>query len=258
MSRLSLAFSALAAVACACTAGGPDPGTSAPAADSNVPIIDPRAWSARSRGGGAEAEQVSTRDGRCQITARAGTAVLWSSELCVAGRGDAVFLSPDGMSLIAVEPLPEHQGPNWSGAAVLTLLSRGALVRRVTAGELVGAPRIQDMRRDYSWLRGVELGGEPSSAVRWTADGGGVVFETIDGRSYTVGFDGSGLQAALSPEQAAQAAQARAEAEAEAREASDTRTYRWEDAEGSTHYTKLRAVPRAFRARAAPVDSDPR
>jgi hypothetical protein len=140
---------------------------------------------------------------------------------------------------------------------VLTIWDRAGALRRVALGELLG-PRAEDMSRSYSWLRGVELGADPGAGARYAAGGAAVEVDTIGGRTFTMGFDGSGLPAAPTAEALARAERARQERQQAARDAADARLYRWEDADGAVRFGRIARVPAAYRARAVPVEDGTR
>jgi hypothetical protein len=214
------------------------------------------AWIATSLNRTIEARQAGA-GAPCALEVRARGQLAWRAEACAAASGDRVFVSPDGERLLVVAPLPEHAGPDWSQAVVLTLWQRAAVTRRVSAGELLGA-RAEDMSRSYSWLRGVELGADPGAGARYAAGGAAVEIDTVAGRTFTVGFDGSGLPPAASTEALARADRERRDRQQAARDAADTRVYRWEDADGAVRFGSIAHVPAAYRARALPVEDGAR
>jgi hypothetical protein len=235
-----------------CT-GCSEPTPARSAADLSPPRVERPAWTARSHDRAVEVRQTGLA-GACSLEAGSPGKPSWRAAVCVASPDDRVFLSSDGEHLLVVTPLPEHRGPDWSEAVVLTLLQRGTVARRVAAAEILGPGLAGDMSRHYSWLRGAELGGDPAAGARYAAGGAAVEIETVGGRAFTVGFDGAGLPPPPSAEALASAARERQEAARAARDAADTRVYRWEDAEGAVHFGRVARIPPALRAQAVPVE----
>lgn len=204
-------------------------------------------WRAASKDGGAVVEQRGGADG-CRVAARRGDAELWSMAACVARKSQLPFVSPDGLRLLVVDPLPDHDGPDWSGSVAALLFEKGALLRTVAAGDLVADARIRHMVKDFSWIAGA---GEAQPPARYAGDGLGVEFRTVDGRAVKLAFDGRDFP---TPRPVSRRAPDPAPREVGA--AADERAlYRWEDGDGSIHYGRRFEIPEDARARARPVDA---
>jgi hypothetical protein len=244
----TLAVALLAAMACRAP---PPERTAAP----SPPQVEQPAWTARSHDRSIEARQAG-QAGACTLTVAGPGRPGWSAAVCAATGADRVFVSPDGERLLVVTPLPEHQGPDWTEAVVVTLLQRGIAARRVAAGELLGPALAADLSRHYSWLRGLELGSDPDAGARYAPGGAAVELETVAGRVFTVAFDGAGLPPPPTAEALASAARERLDLERATRDAADRRLYRWEDAEGAVHFGRIARIPQSLRARAVPVEGE--
>jgi len=212
-----------------------------------------RAW--RSAGGAVEVrEEGAQGDCRLALASPAGSAPSWRFPACPTRQGTIPFASADGRHLLLVEPLPVHQGADWSGATLLVLVESGTVVRRAAGRDLVSPGRIGRMTSDFSWLRGAGSA-EVQGAARLAPGGEAVELDTIDGRTLSVRLDGTGWPE-VRPEPTGPAASAAAGATAARAEAEDETVYRWDDAEGGVHFAKLRDIPPAQRARVKRVTAE--
>ncbi len=210
-------------------------------------------WRAASRDGAAVVEQTGGPEG-CRAAARRQGAELWSVVACLATRSQLPFVSPDGLRLLVIDPLPDHAGPDWSGAVAALLFEKGALLRTVAAGDMVAAARISNMVKDFSWLSGA---GDSASPARYAAEGKAVAFRTVDGRTVTLAFDGGNFptprpSSKSAPEPAPQSA---LPGKGVAGDPEEGAVYAWEDGEGNVHYGHRFEIPDAYRKQARPVDA---
>ncbi len=205
-------------------------------------------WRAASKDGRAVVEQRGGADG-CRVAARRGDAELWSMSACIARRSQLPFVSPDGMRLLVVDPLPDHDGADWSGSVAALLFEKGALLRTVAAGDMVADARIRHMVKDFSWIAGA---GEQQPPARYAGDGRGVEFRTVDGRAVRLGFDGDDFPTARSASRRDPPPAPPAKVTA----GDDDALYRWEGRDGSIHYGRRFEIPEDARGRARRVDAD--
>jgi hypothetical protein len=209
---------------------------------------------------------------RVEATVKPDDRVLWTSQTCLPVPSGLAFLSPNGERVLVLDLFPSSQmaqGPDWTHVPLLSCWSRGAVVRQYSGGEILSASRVTDMRKVLSWVRGDSFE-EAHAAARASADGSQVTVDLVDGRSLTLGFEGSALaeppsmpppapaperagDATPQPDQPAASAQA---ARAPDPLAADERgLYRWEDDQGELHFGVGSQVPARFRKRAQPVSA---
>ncbi len=193
--------------------------------------------------------------------------ILWTSQTCLPAPSGLAFLSPNGEQLLVLDLFPSSQvaqGPDWSHVPIVSVWSRGAVVRQYTGSEILSAAQVTDMKRVLSWVRG-DTFEHAQAAARASPDGSQVTIALVDGRSLTLGFGGEALPAppaaATAPAPAAEDLQQAPEAaprEQAARPSGpapldEQALYRWEDDQGELHFGVGAQVPPRHRKRARPV-----
>jgi len=222
------------AVASPAPASGPEMGAPSPP----QPVIA-ATWSVRTADGAVELGQFGRPPEPCQLEARRAGQVIWTANRCVARVGQAMFLGPDGETVIAVERfVPRGDGADGTGP-VVAVSRRGEPVRTFRAAEL--APLERYLFSD-GWLASADRGAE--SAPRLGDAGDAVRLVTARATVVTIRFDGVGWPE--NPERAAATAVRRGEPDP----TDDATMFRWEDARGDVHYTVASEVP-SDRARTA-------
>jgi hypothetical protein len=134
-----------------------------------------------------QVRQTAKSKGSCTVTCMRGADRLWSSDRCLATRGQFRFISRSGEKLLVLYPEPEVEGP--AGDVELGALWRGGvLARRYTAAQVLGS--LQGTRIEAGqlhWLHRDHLPVEIDGGVRVTL---------ADGRGEFLYFDGSGVPTA--------------------------------------------------------------
>lgn len=244
-----------AALALGCTSGpqpaqaptsAPEPNppvTSAATAPVEPPPPDPE-WTVQAGAGGASLSQVGAPPGPCVVTARRDGRVLWAAPVCLARRGQPVFLGPDGETAMALERfVPRGEAAGRIGPVVL-VSRRGEPIRGFLPEDLSPSARLTF---SDAWLapRGHGDGDGPALAE----SGQAVRFATAGGPVITLRFDGRDWPPSAAERQAA-ARKGKLDVEDE------STLYRWEDARGDLHFTLARDVPPALASKARPVTAD--
>lgn len=251
--RLLLAAVLSAALAFGCTS---EPQPSPPAAPDRPPLaeaatsapgeptpVDPE-WTVRADAGGATLSQVGAPPGPCAVTARRDGAVLWAAPVCLARRGQPIFLGPDGETAVVLERfVPRGEAKGRIGPVVL-VSRRGEPVRSFLPEDLSPSARLTF---SDAWL--ATLGQGDGAGPELVASGQAVRFATAGGPIITLHFDGRDWPRSAAERQAA-ARKGRLDPEDEAT------LYRWEDAGGQLHFTLARDVPPALASKARPVTAD--
>jgi hypothetical protein len=197
----------------------------APAAE--TPELSHLSWSTVADAPGAlvELRQIATAKGRCSLTATVGGATRWAADVCIASRTQLRFLSPDGDSLVVLEPLPDFASP--LGA----IYRRGRRLTELTPASLhlrPGAMRVEAGK--VHWL------GERDQRV----SAAGVEVQLADGSTLLIGLD-----AAAEPLPAAAVASPGSPEPARCSPCSYT------DDSGTYHLVEnLEQIPEQFRKRA--------
>ncbi len=216
------------------------PATSAPG---EPPPADAE-WTVRAEAGGASLSQAGAPPGPCVLTARRDGAVLWTAPICLARRGQPVFLGPDGETAIVLERfVPRGEAAGRIGPVVL-VTRRGESVRGFLPEDLSPSSRLSF---SDAWLAPLAQGDGVGPGL---ADSGRAVrFATAGGPVITLHFDGRDWPRS--------AAESRAAARKGKLDIEDESTlYRWEDAQGGLHFTLARDVPAALASKARPVTAD--
>jgi hypothetical protein len=226
-------------------ASAPAP-TAAPAA-TPLPAnaIPEQSWTVRSADGLVELRQLALRNGkdtRCETSSMVtspldGTNVAWKWNTCIATPEQLKFVSPDGKRVIVLEPLPTSAQGEWKQVEVATLYEHGLRMRSTTLGTLTEAlDTAPTPSRRFAWAKGTA--GVPGTAPRYTSDGAEIEGETVDGRSFRVGFQGQGF-----PEPA--------------KSSTTVAMYRYEDDKKMSHFVgAIGDIPERYRSRAVPVQSE--
>lgn len=198
-------------------------------------------WSARSADGQAEVRQEPVAGegsvARCTTSATVSPPheelrrVMWKWDTCIATREQLKFVSPDGQRVLVLEPLPTPVGDKGRDAEVVTLYEQGLRVKFLRAGAAVEA--LEERR----WVKGVagHLGVPPA----YSADGTGITFESLEGRAFTLGFDGQGFPPAAEDVRSFMAAEG---------------LYRFQDEQGTTQVVNsVDHIPERYRGEARSV-----
>ncbi|MCY1080542.1 hypothetical protein [Archangium lansingense] len=212
--------------------------------------IPEQTWTARSADGNAEVQQTALRNGkstRCTSTStwsspRDERKVMWKWDTCIATREQLKFVSPDGKRVLVIDPSPAslRTKGDWRDAEVATLYEHGVRVKGAKAGALLDSPiEVREPALRIIWVTG--HGGFPGAPPRYTSDGKAVEFETVDGHTPRLGFDGEGFPVAPEEKQAFTAA---------------ADMYQYEDEKKTVHFVgSLSDVPERYRSRARPVEA---
>ncbi|WP_375771883.1 hypothetical protein NR798_13660 [Archangium gephyra] len=229
------------------------PSPEAPSAQALPPPGDElpeQTWSARSADGNAEIQQTAFRDGkttRCTSTSTWSSPwddkkVMWRWDTCIATREQLKFVSPDGKRVLVIDPLPAslQTKANWQDLEVATLYEHGVRVKGAKAGALLRAPiEVREPQLRIVWVKG--HGGFPGTSPRYTSNGKAVELETVDGHSFSLGFEGEGFPAA--PEEKHVFAGAAG-------------MYQYEDDKKTVNFvSSFDDVPEQYRSRARPVEA---
>ncbi|WNG15407.1 hypothetical protein [Cystobacter fuscus] len=203
-------------------------------------------WTALSADGRAEVRQTRAlggKDSRCTTSSTVSTPferteVMWKWDTCVATREQLKFVSPDGQRLIVLDSLPGLVGQDWRGLELVTLYEQGLRLKFLRAGTAVSAPEVR--REPFSslaWVKGTV--GLPGTPPKYTDDGRAIEFETVDGKTFRLGFDGAGFPR---PAEEARAFVA------------EEGLYRYVDERGTTRVVNsVDDIPERYRSRAARV-----
>ncbi|ATB37188.1 hypothetical protein CYFUS_002609 [Cystobacter fuscus] len=201
-------------------------------------------WTALSADGRAEVRQTRALGGKGCTTSStvstpfARTEVMWKWDTCVATREQLKFVSPDGHRLLVLDSLPGLVGQEWRGLELVTLYEQGLRLKFLRAGTAVRAPEVR--REPFSglaWVKGTV--GLPGTPPKYTDDGKAIEFETVDGRTFQLGFDGAGFPP---PAEEARAFVA------------EEGLYRYTDERGTTRVVNsVDDIPERYRSRAARV-----
>ncbi|HYO51960.1 hypothetical protein, partial [Archangium sp.] len=205
-------------------------------------------WSARSADGNAEVRQTALRDGkapRCTSTSTwsppwDGQSVMWKWNTCIATREQLKFVSPDGKRVLVLDPRPASLPGSWKDVEVATLYEHGVRVKGAKAGALASAPvEVREPSLHLAWVKG--HAGLPGDPPRYTSDGRAVEFETVDGHSFRLSFEGEGFPAPPEEKHGFTASAG---------------MYRYEDEKGTVHFVGSRSeIPDRYRSRAVPVEA---
>jgi hypothetical protein len=232
--------------------GGPEEATASPhaAEGKDTPALAEEkpelSWTASSADGRAEVRQTRSREGkdwRCTTTATVSTPleqteVVWKWDTCLATREQLKFVSPDGHRLLVLDSLPRLVGQDWRGLELVTLHEQGLRLKFLRAGTAVRAPEVR--REPFSglaWVKGTA--GLPGTPPKYSDDGSAIEFETVDGQTFRLGFDGTGFPP---PSEEARAFMA------------EEGLYRYTDARGTTRVVNsVDDIPERYRSRAARV-----
>ncbi len=224
----------------------PAPAPTAPAAmvlPANA--IPEQSWSVRSADGLVELRQLALRNGkdtRCETSSSVtapldGTTVAWKWNTCIATPEQLKFVSSDGKQVIVLEPLPTSTQGEWKQVEVATLYEHGLRMRSTTLGALVDAmDTAPTPSKRFAWAKGTA--GVSGTAPRYASGGAEIEGETVDGRSFRLGFQGQGF-----PEPA--------------KSSTTVAMYRYEDDKKRSHFVgALGDIPERYRGRAVPVQSE--
>jgi len=224
------------------SAPAPTPGAATPLPANAIPE---QSWAVRSADGLVELRQLALRNGkdiRCETSSTVtspldGTNVAWKWNTCIATPEQLKFVSPDGKRVIVLEPLPMSAQGEWKQVEVATLYEHGLRMRSTTLGTLVEAlDTAPTPSRPFAWAKGTA--GVSGTAPRYTSDGAEVEGETVDGRSFRIGFQGQGF-----PEPA--------------KSSTTVAMYRYEDDKKRSHFVgAFGDIPERYRSRAVPVRSE--
>lgn len=252
-------------------------------------------WTQQSADGRFELRQRQDGTG-CRVQAvvksQDGDRPLWSTQTCLPTKSGMAFLSPNGEKVLVLDLFPSvraAQSSDWSQVALISLWSRGAVIRQYTGAEILAADRAANMSKVLSWVRGDTLE-DARRSTQASADGERVTIQLVDGRALTVGFEGNALQppAAERPvhseeppsnlvepasasldDPAPPTVRATPDAVRTAELPRTARTdgaqahmaqdevglYSWEDERGELHMGSGSQVPAKYRSRARPVDA---
>lgn len=149
------------------------------------PALEDLFWTTYGQDGATllQVRQTAKSRGSCNVTCMRGADRLWSTDRCLARRGQLRFVSRDGEKLLVLIPEPEIDGP--AGDVELgTLWRRGALARRYTVAQVLGSLRGTRIEAgQLHWLHR-DLPQEIDGGVRVTL---------ADGRGEFLFFDGTGV-----------------------------------------------------------------
>lgn len=181
----------------------------------------------RAERGAVRVTQLRRQDGTCRISSQGGTA--WEVTGCQGDKTALAFTDRRGERVILLITLPRLSDDD--DGTVLALLDHGRLVRAGLTRDFLGKKaHVVRFSSHFAWLSGtVQLPGRAPSLK-----GDRVAFSTVEGKSFSVGFDGTGI-----PELAPSTPQAACDG-----------VYEWVDREG-THFTNnLMEIPERYRQRA--------
>lgn len=155
------------------------------AAEPEVPPapVEPEDWSAEN--GAARVAQRRLKDGTCRISSRGATA--WEESVCHGDKTAQAFVSSGGDKVILLMTLP---AVSEDDVTVVEVLDHGRLMRAGVARAFLGKDaKVRRFTYHLAWLSGTaQLPGEPPSL-----QGERVVFSTIEGKRFSIGFDGAGI-----------------------------------------------------------------
>jgi|SRR6266481_122654 len=190
-------------------AAAPDPQASAAAAEEAPPEeLAHLFWSSVSETGTgalAEVRQTATARGRCRVSSALGPQKLWSADACIATRKQMRFVSPDGVAVVVLDPLPDSDETKLG-----TLWREGRHVADLT-------PTSLRLARDATRIEGGKVHWLGPRDQKATSEG--VQVQLINGSPFLIRFDGRGIEASQPqpqqppPPQAARAVAAPMEAE---------------------------------------------
>ncbi len=219
--------------------------TASPATPPPANAVAEQSWTVRSADGLAELRQLALRDGkntRCETSATVssptdGTSVAWKWNTCIATPEQLKFVSPDGKRAIVIDPSPMSAQGEWRQVEVATLYEHGLRMRATTVGAFVEEMETAPVpSKHFAWVKGT--GGLSGTAPHYTSDGAEIEAETVDGRSFRLGFQGQGF-----PEPA--------------KSSTTVVMYRYEDNKKTSHFVgSLSDIPERYRSRAVPVQSE--
>jgi hypothetical protein len=115
----------------------------------------------------------------------------WSLEKCLGTSTWSFFVSPDGQTLMGIDPLPLGEDWRWGEAPVVTLFERGEVKKFTNAAGMVSnGGALKRFSKRFAWVAG--NGGLPGLKPAY-ATASEVSLTTAEGRSFRIGFDGFGL-----------------------------------------------------------------
>lgn len=199
--------------------------------------------------------------GDCSLRCEVAGKEVWSHPTCaVAREADLKFVSDDCAVFAALSDAPIAElalgrttvgfARGASGAFVALRLARlvglgsdGRLVKLENAN-LGGTINNSPTGKWFSWLAGTV--GNPGVKPRFSDDGQGIAFETLDGGKHLLTFEALSSWADVEP--------TRAELEI-AQRAADAKEglFQWVDERGTTQITTKDQIPQSARAKATPV-----
>ncbi len=143
-------------------------------------------WTAVSNDSKAAVRQEADLTFRCTATCTVGEEERWSTSTCLGKRIDLRFVSDDCEKVVVLHQLPKVSGSR-SAAEVALIYKRGVLEYAVQTGGVVrDESKLRSAGTTFYWLAGAL--GIPGAPPRYTADGSGVEFDTIDGKRQTIPF----------------------------------------------------------------------
>lgn len=186
-------------------------------------------WSRKSSAGNAELVQAATATS-CSATCTRRGVQAWVRPVCLGSENDFVFVSDDCVHVASLFEYP-RSADKLAQTQVGWLLVEKQDPRPLELGRLMADPaRVSLNGKRLHWLGGVL--DEPGVAPRYSADGSGIEFETLERKRLSRSF--AQLMDA-EPRDAGPTAQV----------ADDL--YEWTDAAGTMNVTSLAAVPARYR-----------
>jgi hypothetical protein len=149
---------------------------------------DEREWTAVSPNAEMVAHQVSKGKG-CHFEVTRGKTVVWKADKCLGDRTDEHFVDNSGLDILVVRTFPLQRGAIKSETGV-ELYKRGELQKRWPVGQFVTAtgPLVMASKHFY-WVEGSM--GQTGVPPGYSRDGKAVELTTMDGKSWSLTFDGS-------------------------------------------------------------------
>jgi len=153
------------------------------------PEVADLVWSSVSESGVgalAEVRQSATARGRCRVTAALGAQKLWSVDACIATRKEMRFVSPDGIAVVVIDPLPDSDetklGALWREGRHVVDLTPASMRLPQSATRTEGGK--------LHWLGPADPKAIPE----------GVQVQLVNGSSHLIRFDGRGIEAPPPPQ----------------------------------------------------------
>jgi hypothetical protein len=147
---------------------------------STIALAEDESWTSYSADGKATLRQAFSGGG-CTVTCTTGDgAVAWTSERCLAHRGERRFVSADCERAVVLIPAP-LKGGRWDQTEVMRVYTHGKLEYAVTGVAVIPEAAV---KTSPSWLKGCfgVSGAEP----HYAADGRSVDYEMVDGKPGSV------------------------------------------------------------------------